>query len=469
MVPLYIKYLGAESYGLVGFFGVMQACFQLLDMGLTPTMARETARFNGGAINANSLRSLLRAMEGIFVAGALFVASITVSGADFIAEKWLQVDQLPLVEVRNAVVLMAGVVALRWVGGLYRGVISGFERLVWLGGLNIAMATARFVLVIPFFIYVGASPTQFFTYQLTLAFIEVIILIGKTYRLLPVMSDRKSISWEWAPIRKVLRFSLTIAFASLVWILVTQTDKLLLSRLLSLADYGYFTLAVMVASGVMVIGGPISVALLPRMTKLVSQGDSVGVIDLYRSATHIAGSVAIPVALMLGLFPEQILLVWTGDFAIAQNAARVLSLYALGNAILTLAGFPYYLQCAKGDLKLHVVGSFMFVFLFVPILIWATLQFGAVGAGYAWITTNIVYIVLWVPRIHKRLEGDLLKGWFVEDVLKFNVRSMSFLCVVGAVIQIFHLWPGNRMMIGAQLFVVGAVAGLLSLSKFVKK
>jgi O-antigen/teichoic acid export membrane protein len=44
MVPLYIKYMGAEAYGLVGFFAMLQAWFNLLDMGLTPTTARETAR-----------------------------------------------------------------------------------------------------------------------------------------------------------------------------------------------------------------------------------------------------------------------------------------------------------------------------------------------------------------------------------------------------------------------------------------
>ena len=47
MVPLYLRYLGAEAYGLVAFFTVIQAGFQFLDMGLTPTVVRETARLGG--------------------------------------------------------------------------------------------------------------------------------------------------------------------------------------------------------------------------------------------------------------------------------------------------------------------------------------------------------------------------------------------------------------------------------------
>ena len=68
ILPLYIKYMGAETYGLVGFFALLQAWFNLLDMGLTPTMARETARYRGGATDALSYRRLVRALEGVFFA-----------------------------------------------------------------------------------------------------------------------------------------------------------------------------------------------------------------------------------------------------------------------------------------------------------------------------------------------------------------------------------------------------------------
>ena len=46
-LPFYLRLLGAEAYGLAGFFAMLQAWFLLLDIGLTPTMARETARFRG--------------------------------------------------------------------------------------------------------------------------------------------------------------------------------------------------------------------------------------------------------------------------------------------------------------------------------------------------------------------------------------------------------------------------------------
>ena len=76
MVPVYVKYMGAEAYGLIGFYAMLQAWFQLLDVGLTPTMARESAKFQGGGGDASQLRQLLRALEGLFTAVALAGAKI---------------------------------------------------------------------------------------------------------------------------------------------------------------------------------------------------------------------------------------------------------------------------------------------------------------------------------------------------------------------------------------------------------
>ncbi len=461
MLPVYIKYIGVEAYGLVGFYAMLQAWFNLLDMGLTPTMARETARFNGGATNALSLRRLLRAMEGIFIGVALIGGAALMAGAGRIAVSWLKVQQLPLFEVQKAIMLMAVIVALRWVSGLYRGTINGFERLVWLSGFNIAVATARFVLVIPIFIYVGTSPTIFFSYQLLLAVIEVSVLIMHTYRLLPKVDSVQYLPWQWEPLRNVLKFSLTIAFTGSVWLLVTQTDKLLLSKLLPLKDYAFFTLAVLLAGGVMVVSGPVSNALMPRLAKLSAEGDEVGLIRLYCNATQLVGVIAIPAAMVLALFAEQILWVWTGNAEIAGKAAPVLRLYALGNGILALAAFPYYLQFAKGDLKLHLIGNVLFVVLLIPALILATMQFGVIGAGYAWLGANAIYFLTWIPRVHGRFLKGLHVQWLLRDIFPIALTSTLVGLVLFSVapkINTRWIQLGEILLIAVVMVLTAAIA-----------
>lgn len=453
LVPLYVEYMGVEAYGLVGFYAMLQGLFLLLDIGLTPTIGRETARFNGGAIDALDLRRLLRAFEGIFLVLGAAGAIALIATAGLVADHWLKVQHLDLSEVRRAIELIALTVALRWICGLYRGAISGFERIVWLSGFNVVIATLRFVLVIPFLIYAGATPTYFFAFQLVVAILEALLLVSKTYRLLPSVSVHGWIRWQWQPVRRVARFALSGAFATLSWVLVTQSDKFILSGLIPLTDYGYFTLAVLVASGITLLSGPITGAILPRLTKLSAQGDEAGLVRLYRDATQMVTVIAVPVVLVLAFFPGQVLSAWTGKPEVAQFAAPVLTLYAVGNGILTLAAFPYYLQVARGDLHLHVVSNLLFVLLFVPLLLGAVTRFGMIGAGYAWIVANLIPFLIWLPVVHHRFLKGLHVSWLTHDV-----GAIVIVPTTVAVLLLWLIdWPSSRGWSVTFLAIVYAV------------
>ncbi len=417
ILPLYIKYMGAEAYGLVGFFAMLQAWFNLLDMGLTPTMARETARFRGGATDALSYRRLVRALEGVFLVVALAGGTAMFVASGYIAHDWLQASRLPIAEVQTAVQLMAIIIAMRWMCGLYRGAISGSERLVWLGSYNSMIATLRFVAVLPVLMFIGVTPTIFFSFQFGVALIELAGLLFHAYRFLPDISQGQRLPWDWTPLKPVLKFSLTIAFTSSVWVLVTQTDKLVLSKILPLAEYGYFTLAVLVAGGVMVVSAPIGGAIIPRMTKLEAEGDHAGLIRIYRQATQLVAVIAGAASITVAFCAEPLLWAWTGDRLLAHQAVPVLILYALGNGILAVSAFPGYLQYAKGDMRLHLIGNAVFVVLLVPTIIWAASQYGGVGAGYVWLGMNLLSFVAWLPLVHRKFEPGLNLKWYFQDIL----------------------------------------------------
>ena len=63
ILPIYMKYMGAEAYGLVGFFSMLQGLFNLLDFGLTPTISRQTTQYNAGVETALGFRQLFRSLS----------------------------------------------------------------------------------------------------------------------------------------------------------------------------------------------------------------------------------------------------------------------------------------------------------------------------------------------------------------------------------------------------------------------
>jgi O-antigen/teichoic acid export membrane protein len=316
-----------------------------------------------------------------------------------------------------------------------------------------AIATAQFVLVISVFWLFGSSPVAFFAYQLLLSVVGTLVLVAKAYSLLPPREKGPSVKWEWQPLRAVLRFSIGVAFIGTIWVVVTQVDKLILSKMLPLSEYAYFTIAVLVASAIRILGAPISNALQPRMTKLHAEGDEAGLFCVYRKATQLVGAMAAPAVILLILFPERILWMWTGNPILAQKAAPVLALYAAGNFLLVFGAFPYYLQFAKGNLKLHLIGSVLYLLFLVPSIVWGTARWGSIGAGVVWLAANALYLLFWVPYVHHWFAPNLHMKWIHKDVLMIVLPT----CVTGlAAMQLVHL-PQSRMGLLGVFSVIGLI------------
>jgi O-antigen/teichoic acid export membrane protein len=244
---------------------------------------------------------------------------------------------------------------------------------------------------------------------------------------------------------------MSIAFTSSVWVLVTQTDKLVLSKILPLADYGYFTIAVLLASGIMIVSGPISGALMPRMARLQAEGQHEELISLYRKATQMVTVAAVPTALMLAFFAPQVLWAWTGDADLVSKTAPALTLYAVGYGFLALGAFPYYLQYAKGDLKLHLIGNALFVVVLTPSVIWASSAYGMTGAGWAWLVSNLVYFIVWTPLVHQRFAPGLHSKWLFMDITRLSLPTI----VLIVILKYWLSWSDQRGVIFLQLIMIG--------------
>lgn len=425
LVPLYMKNMGPEAYGLVGFFAMLQSWFGMLDLGLTPTISRETARYRGGALSALTYRQLFRSLSLIFVSVATVGGTALLILSDLIATRWLNAEALSHSDVVIAVQIMAVSVALRWMGGLYRGVVIGSERLDWISSFNAFVATLRFVGVLVSMQLLGFTPLVFFGHQLVIAFLELLGLFLMSRRLLPANSDvGVHLGWSLRPVKPYLKFALSIALTSSIWILVTQTDKFLLSGILPLGEYGYFTMAVLAASGVTIVSGPISNAIMPRMAKLNAEGNKKELFRVYRNSTRFVSAIAGAASISLAFCAQPFLYAWTGSFELASNVSAVLALYAIGNGILAMGAFPYYLQYAKGDLKYHLIGHFSMLFIMIPATVYGALKFGSIGAGFSWVGINSVYLLFWVAYVHKKIAPGLHFSWLMIDVVAVSLPAV---------------------------------------------
>lgn len=446
--------MGPESYGLIGFFTLLQNWLVLLDLGMSPTLSREISRFRAGVLSAGNLRYLFNTLRKGFIFIAVICSLAIFFLSNYLSLHWLKIEKLVHDEVVGCIILMGVIVALRWIIGIYKAAVNGFEKLIWLSSFNAIFSTFRFVIVFIFLYMFGGSPVTFFVYQLVVSAVELLIVAIYVSKLLPhVNSQNKD---ELKPLKSLVGFSLTIAFTGAVWIVVTQLDKLILSKLLALSEYGYYTLAIQLAGGIQLIGGPISAAILPRMAHLEAEGKHDELIRLYRNATQLIVIVSGVSAMVLVFFSQQVLYSWTGDVVMVEKVSPYLQLYAIGNFLLSVAAFPYYLQYAKGNLRFHLRGNIGFLVFLVPLLFVAVNLFGGIGAGYVWIIVNGLYLFLWVPFIHNFFDKKLNKEWYFKDILKIiiPVSAMAYLLL-------FLTPESNTRIVGIIMLLV--IASLLLL------
>ncbi|HWA74824.1 MAG TPA: oligosaccharide flippase family protein [Polyangiaceae bacterium] len=456
-LPVQVHLLGAEAYGLVGFFAVLSGWLMLLDVGLTPTVSRETAKFSAGALERPAYQELLRSLEILFFALGLMVALGVFGLSGPIARHWLHPEKLATSSVSNAVALMGLSFAFRWQATLSRSVLSGLERQVWINLVTAVFATLRSIGVLAVLKWVDSSPGAFFVYQSLVAALELVALRLSVRKFLGVKRGERS-RFSFAAIRRVASFSLTIALTSTAWLFATQMDKLLLSKLLPLSEYAFFSLAVTAATGVNMLAGPIGQAVQPRLTYLFAERNDSAFALTYSNATQMLSATALTASFLLAIAARPVLWAWTGNAELARQAAPVLALYALGNGLLAVGAVTYYLQIAGGDLRLHLRGTLIFSAMLLPAVVLATLRAGMLGASVAWFVGNLIFFLGWIPLIHRRfLPGSHLR-WLARDVmLPAAVGSIPILLFRQApVLSLPRLQLALGLMLAAAISVCGA-------------
>ena len=120
-IPFYIKFMGIESYGLIGIFTTLQVIFGLLDVGLGSTLTREMARLSALPHKAQEMRNLVRTLETLYWSIAVLVGIAIISLSPFIAHHWVKAGQLSPKTIELALLIIGLVMVFQMPIGFYSG------------------------------------------------------------------------------------------------------------------------------------------------------------------------------------------------------------------------------------------------------------------------------------------------------------------------------------------------------------
>lgn len=413
-VPLYIKLMGAEAFGLVGLFVTLQGIFVVLDLGVGATLNREIARLAAEDAAPQTQRDLVFTLQAVYLLVALLVGASVFALAPTMARHWVRAQALSTETVMTCVRMMGVAMALQFPFVFYQSGLLGLQRQVLFNELAGTLATLRAAGTLLALWLVAPAPEAFFAAQIAAGAASTGAAAFMLWRCLPAPAQG-TCGFRFEVIRRVWRFGAAYAANAVANMGLYQGDKIILSTLLPLEIFGYYTLAQTVASGMYSIIISVDGAVFPQLAGLVARGVEAELSETYHRGSQLMSVLLAPIAVVAAIFSREVLFMWMGDRTVVENTHLVLTLLVCGMLLHGLVQAPYYLQVAYGWWRIILRTNLLLLAGIIPLNIFMARAYGGPGAALVWVLLNLCY-VLTLPFVHRRFLKGQQGRWLFEDI-----------------------------------------------------
>ena len=407
-VPIYIKVLGLESYAVINFYTLLLTVLLFADAGLSSTLNREVAKSNDFLYLGNMLTTI----ERVYLFITLSVSILIIAFSKIISTYWLQSHSIPVEKLSIYISLMGIAVSIQLFTTLENSGLMGLEKQVLANTIQVVGGIFRSAIVlIP--LHFSPSLITFFSWQILVNFI--VLLITRECLWKYIRQDFNYV-FDFNILKTVGRFAGGMMLMAIISSFTSQVDKILISKLLPLKQFGYYSLASIVSQVPVIVITPIAIALLPRFVKL-STGihEKKELVAIYRRSSFIISAFASTCAIIIFIFTSDLIFLWTRDAATSSRIELVAKWLLVGNLFLSLQYMPYHLAIANGNTKINVRSGIVVMFLMVPSIIYFVNKFELIGAAIPWLVMNLfAFLYLGYVVIKKYVPGIFVKWLFID-------------------------------------------------------
>ena len=438
-IPVYIKYLGMEAFGLIGIFVVLQSGLLLLDSGMTPTLVREFSRFKGGATTKQDVINLLRSVELLTLALSLITIIIIYILIKSNSLQWLKIDKISPNTVDNSILIMSLIVIFRIYEGIYRGCLIGLQKQVVLNYVGSIIATLRGVGAVAVLAYISPKIEYYFLWQCFISILSVGIHRYLAYYFVSDLEIKPKFSIK--ELLKIKNFALGMFGTSVLSFLLTQTDKIILSNLLSLEKFAYYSFASIASSIIVHCIMPISQAFTPRFNEFLGNKNENKFKKDFHTASKMISIFGGAIFCVILFFGENIIYIWTNDMELTKNTTKIICILSAGNFLNILMWMPASAYNAQGFTKFSFVQNLFSIIFIIPALFIVIPLFGMEGAAYVWVGLNLSYHFFGPVIFFKNIKCLNIFDWYIGDIVKPFSVIMAYMLIARLLFSI----PDGRL------------------------
>jgi O-antigen/teichoic acid export membrane protein len=412
---VYFRLLGSEGYGLVGFYTSLAALSSLFDLGLNQTTVREVGRRGGEGESAGELPAVVFTLQFVLAGIGCTVGLLVALGSYWTAANWFSMTQLATREVATSIALMGGVLALLFPTNFFYATLAGLQRQVLSNAIIVTATALRGALTVIALVVFGSSPPIFFCSQIIASAIEAVVL--------------GFVVWERLPPSPRPRFDAALLgssweFSSGTWLAVMFAqiavlgDKIILSTLLPLHQFGLYSLAVTVTSTIQRLAAPFTNSYFPHFVRLKETDRPDTLIATYRQASEFASAIFLAAGLSVMAYAQPIAhLLSSGDAEDTGRLGSLLLLLAAANTLSVEMALPFSLQFAYGITATALRINLALCLLYPTALVLLVPHFGMEAAAALWLAANAVMLPILIVMTHRLILPGQAWPWLVRVML----------------------------------------------------
>jgi O-antigen/teichoic acid export membrane protein len=427
-VPVYIRLLGVESYGLVTFYLLLVSALILIDFALSTALSRQVVILRAQNEPEKAVKDLIFSMEIIYGIISIAIALIMFFFAKKIALHWLKAEELPVTRLTSVIQYIGILIALQLPGSIYNGVMTSLDKQILNSVITIianVLKAAGVILVLKIF-----SPLieNYFIWQIIITLCSLLVLRYFTWKEISLSSNEKP-GFSKKQLKPIRVFAIGMFGVTIVNFLLSMVDKLIVSKIVLLNLVACYSLAFQIASVMGQVITPLQSTIFPKFTELLIKEKFEECAKLYHKACRWVALVIWPLGLMIVFFSEEILKAWAKNDFITTNTAPVLKIVAIGTICNCLMFVPYIFMLSYGKTKFTIIQNIIGSVIFLPMLFWSIPKYGILGASFLWLAINSSYVLISLPLFHKLYMKNELLNWYIKDNFAPLVLSLFLISI----------------------------------------
>ncbi len=416
-IPLIVRGLGADRFGLLSLTWVVVVYFTAVDLGMGRAATKYIAEAlgKGNDRQISELLSTAVVIQGIFGSvGALVLYALT----PLLVTRVLNISPELSREAQTTFYVLTLVIPIVLISNSFSGALEAAQRFDLVNAVRIPASTTTFVMPLVGLIWDLHLP-GIVALILASRLVVLLVLMILDFRVFP---EFKAFSVSRNLFAKLLRYGGWLTVTGLIAPLLVYIDRFLIASLISMAAVAYYTVPYEGITRLWIIPFSLTMTLFPAFSTLGGRGDRHRIGILFARSIKYTLLTLGPIVVLLAAFARETLQIWLGgDFPLASST--VLQLLAVGVLINSLGHVPYALLQGIGRPDITAKFHLLELPLYMGMAWFSIQHWGIAGAGAAWALRVLVDTILlfWATiRI-----GQIPFALLINKELKLSLITFS--------------------------------------------